>query len=265
MSDLRSKINSGDPDINNINPFFSSVIKAAIWVMNQNIKVRGIQVPHFIISTGDDIMYRELLNYYFDNFSETGCDCECEESTYTSEVTGEDFIYNKIPRCMVDVSSFSVSTDQLTQPYVRSNFEIEYDGSIREFCAETFRLPINFELNLKYYLDNFSDSLSLIQYIYTTVSFVRNFHISYLGQDISCSMRLPDSHTVEKNIEVDFNSDDRSRTVEFTLSIETNLPIYNAKSAVETSSIISSFTSTIYEDNDTESGSFLDKKGGSAY
>ncbi len=251
MEDIRSKINNGKLDINNQAPFFAAVIKGAIWYLNQSIKIRDKVVPHFILSTGDDIMYRELMNYkYVNSIGEECCvcDCSCMNSSDLSEATGEDFIYNTIPRSIVDVGSMSVSTDQLTQPYVRANFEVEDEGNIREFSAEVMRLPVSLEMNLKYYVDNFSDSLSLIQNIFTDISFVKNYHISYLGQDIICSMKLPDSHTVDKSVEVDFNSENRSRIVEVAITIETNLPIYNLRSAVETSSVITGVKVDLFHD-----------------
>ncbi len=233
MSDLRSKICAGEIDINNIDLFFSGVIKGAIWWMNQNVKIRDEFVPHYIISTGDDIMYKELLGYCYNT---------------TGEVTGEDFIYSRVPRCIVDVGGFSTKTDQLTQPYARGIYEVEYEDNLREFSAELQSLPMEIELSLKYYVDSFTDSLSLIQYIFTHITYVQLYHISYMGQDVACSMQLPDSSSIEKQIEVDFNSENRSRMIELSIVIETAMPIYNNKSSVETSCTVGEFDVSLNPD-----------------
>ncbi len=234
---LRTLINNGEININNHESFFFSIIKGLIYSLTEKIKLRDSKIPHVIISTGDDIMYRELLNYSY-SFDDI------------SDVTGEDFIYNQVPRCVVDFDSINSIPDQLTQPYVRGLFEIERDGELTEFSSELMRIPLSIDVNLKYYVDSFSDSLSLIQQIFTEVSYIQKYKITYLGQTIECTVQMPDTHTVEKQIEVDFNSDNRSRIISMSVVLNTNIPVYNQRSAVETSRVIKTTKSNLYDNND---------------
>ena len=86
--DIRIKLIKGEIDPNNIELFFGDAIKATILFLNKNIKLRDKRIPHFILNTGDEILYRELMDYEYSR----------------TEVTDENFVYNEIPRCQVDVS-----------------------------------------------------------------------------------------------------------------------------------------------------------------
>ena len=61
--DIRIKLIKGEIDPNNIELFFGDAIKAAILFLNKNIKLRDKRIPHFILNTGDEILYRELMDY----------------------------------------------------------------------------------------------------------------------------------------------------------------------------------------------------------
>ena len=63
--DLRARIVRGEVDPNNSSLFFADAIKASILFLNDKIKLRDKRVPHFILNTGDDILYRELMNYSY--------------------------------------------------------------------------------------------------------------------------------------------------------------------------------------------------------
>ena len=89
--DLRARIMRGEVDPNNSSLFFADAIKASILFLNDKIKLRDKRVPHFILNTGDDILYRELMNY---SYSKT-------------EITDEDFVYNEIPRGIITANDIN--------------------------------------------------------------------------------------------------------------------------------------------------------------
>lgn len=220
--ELRLKIINGEIDPNNTELFFGDMVKAAILFLNDNVKLRGKQVPHFIMNTGDEILYRELMHYSYD----------------VTNVTDEDFVYNEIPRCIINFNEMQTVPDQLTQPTIRACFDIVEDDNIYEFSAETRRMPITSTLSLKYYIDSFTDSLAVVQSLITKLSYIRTFSFIYMGNEVICSLRFPDGHTIEKPESLSFDSENRYKTISFDLQLETNLPIFDTRTCVETSAII---------------------------
>lgn len=223
--ELRLLINKEEIDINTQEIFVKNLLGGVILFLNKNISIRNKRVPHYFISTGDDTLYKELLEYSFDK-------------TYLS-VTGENFVYSECPRCILDYDSLEPNTSQLSQPFTPGRCVITSpDHDEYEFTAEFRRMPLTLSLKLKYYLDTFHDSLYLQQLILTKLSFVRTFRISYLGQEIECAIKFPENTSIQKNIEVDFGVDSKEKSIELDLEIISNIPIYNNKTAVESSLII---------------------------
>jgi hypothetical protein len=94
-------------------------------------------------------------------------------------------------------------------------------------------------ISIKYYLDTFTDSLELLQYIVTHLNFIRNFQIIYLGQSIPCSYKFPEDMEEQFNAEFDgLTQDSKYRTVDVQLEVETNIPVYYPRTAIEGERVI---------------------------
>lgn len=213
------KIVKGDIDVNNKELFMSSLFNALIYNLNHQMMLRDKNIPHFILNTGDDIMWLE--NKGQDNSKEP------------YQVSNEDYIYNSIPRCMVNLGGIEVLEDQITSPYSRGEFEISTDDILQSFSAEFRRMPLKFSVTLKYYLDSFTDVLSVTQYIITKLLFIRTFKFDYLGQMIEASYKVPTSFDNEKNITFDGGTTEQKlRTIELTLEVETNMPVYDERTTI---------------------------------
>ena len=213
------KIVKGEIDVNNQELFMSTLFKALLHNLNHQMMLRDKNIPHFILNTGDDIMYLE--NKGQDNSKEP------------QQVSNEDYIYNSIPRCIVNLGGIEVLEDQITSPYSRGEFEITTDDILQAFSAEFRRMPLRFSVTLKYYLDSFTDVLSVTQYIITKLLFIRTFKFDYLGQMIEASYKVPTSFDDEKNITFDGGTTEQKlRTIELTLEVETNMPVYDERTAI---------------------------------
>lgn len=224
--DLRKKVIRGEIDVNAKENFFSKLIKGLMEDLTDAVKVRGKSVPHMIINTGDDIMYLERKGQ--------------DMSVEPKEVSNEKYIYNYIPRAVVTPGGVNLLSDQLTSPYTRGTLQFEEDGNLQEFTAEFRRMPLTMSVGVKYYLDSFTDALEVLQYIITHLNFIRTFQIVYLGQSILCSYKFPEDLQEEFNAEFDgLTQDSKYKTVEINLEIETNLPVYYPKTAIESETIIS--------------------------
>ena len=213
------KIRKGEIDVNNQQLFLSILIKGLIWNLNQNIKIRDIPVPHFIINTGDDIMYLEVKGQ--------------DHSIEPLEVSNENFVYNSIPRCLVTPEGISIPTDDLSSPYSNGMFQYESEDNIYSYTAEFRRLPMEISVSLKYYFDSYTDSLEGIQRILTHCAFVNIFDIQYLGQTIRSSYQISDQYEAQYQVEFDgLSQDNKSRIVEMDITIDTNMPIIQPRTAI---------------------------------
>ena len=223
---LWEKVQKGEIDINNQQLFFSIVAKGFIYKLNQNLKLRGVNIPHYILNTGDDIMYLEIKGQ--------------DHSVEPLEVVNEDFIYSKVPRCMVQPTGINVQMDQLSNPYSHGKFELEYEDMIYSFRSEFRRIPVTYGFSLKYYVDNFTDSLDIIQQIITNLSFVNLFKVIYLGQQINCSYQIPDSYQTEYMMEFDgITTESKYRTISLELEVSTNIPILHNETIMPSNAYIS--------------------------
>ena len=223
--ELQHKIVRGEVDPNNQELFVSTLFKALLSQLNRKVYLRNKNIPHFMLNTGDDIMYLENKGQ--------------DQSKEPLNQSNEDFVYNNVPRCIVDMDTIEVLEDQVTSPYVRGNFDIEDDDCTYGFNAEFRRVPLKLSVSLKYYLDSFTDTLSVTQHIITKMLFIQNFSFDYLGQTIQATYKVPTSFGRDKNIT--FNggtTDQKLRSIELSLEIETNMPVYDARTAICNSNFI---------------------------
>lgn len=221
MNEIIKQINQGVIDLNEKQSFFSTVIKGFMFKLNNTLKLRDKYIPHMILNTGDDIMYLEVKGYDYDE-----------------PISNEDFIYNMIPRCVVQVDDINVQTDQLSS-YSRGEFTIEHNNNLFGVIADFRRIPLKINMSLKYYFDSFTDAINVAQQIISKCAFVNNFDVSYLGQNIISSFELPEGETIEKMIEFDgLTMESKNRTISFTLEILTNYPVILNGTVVKSNSFI---------------------------
>lgn len=230
MSDQESKdiikqIRTGEIDVNNQSLFFPIVIKGLIVNINKYLSIRGNSIPHFIISTGDDTMY----------LSVKGQDASIEPL----QISNENYVYNSIPRCLISIEGVNIESDQLTSPYSLGQLQYEAKNALYTFTGEFRRMPLKLTVGCKYYTDSWTDMMELLQEVISHFAFVRTYNVSYLGQLIKCSYTLPTSLDEQYNIEMDGTSqDNKSRTLEISLDIETNFPIWDNKTIMDSGNVI---------------------------
>lgn len=217
---LQHKIIRSEVDVNNSELFMSTLFKALLHNLNNQISLRDEKIRHFVLNTGDDIMWLE--NKGQDNSKEP------------YQVSNEDYIYSTIPRGIVNLETIEVLEDQVTNPYTRGNFVFEDDDILKGFNAEFRRVPIKMTVSLKYYLDTFTDVLAVTQKIISKMLFIRTFKFDYMGQTIEASYKVPTSYSHEKNITFDGGTTEQKlRTIDLSLDVETNIPIFDERTAVE--------------------------------
>ena len=241
ISNVVKLIRNGDLDVNVQDLFLSIIIKGLIYNLNNDIKIRGKKVPHYIMHTGDDRMYIENRGY----------DASVEPITVSNE---EGTIYSTIPKCIINPEGIDLDTSQLTSPYSIGNLQYNIASGenigVYALKGEFRRVPLKFTFGLKYYTDSYTDMLELIQYVISNLAFVKNFDIMYMGQKIKCSYKIPDSFGEEHTMDIDGSFDDtREHTLNLSIEVDTNMPIFNNKTIVSATNIIVTPIANIYPVN----------------
>lgn len=230
--DVIEEIRTGKIDCNRKELFFAALIRGVILSLNQTIQANEKYIRHLILHTGDDLMY----------LNNKGQDASIEPL----EISNEDYIYNVIPRCILNPGSISIISDQTTNPHVRGCFQIDLDDKIYTLSAEFRRIPIKLNVELKYYLNSFHELLDVTQQIISKLSFIRTFSITYMGQIIKCSYRIPDDFQGEHLTELNGTTmDNKFKTLSLSIEVESNLPVYENRTVVDAGKVIQYTKQTI--------------------
>jgi hypothetical protein len=221
-------IRHGVLDVNIQELFLSTLIKGLLFNLNKDIKVRGINIPHMILHTGDDRMWIEVKGY----------DASIEPLT----ISNENNAYSIIPRCIVNPANIDMEVGQLTSPYSIGSLQYTVndgdDAGVYMLSGEFRRVPLKLSVELKYQTESYTDMLELIQYIITQLLFIRTFDIVYMGQKIKCSYKIPENFSEEHTMEIDgATSDNRLHSLNLSIEVETNIPVFNNKTIVPTTII----------------------------
>lgn len=226
IKEIVNSIRTGDLDINVQDLFLSKMIKGLLYNLNNDIKVRGICVPHYIMHTGDDRMFIEARGYDF----------SIEPALVSNE---KHTIYDIIPKCIVNTTGITLDTGQLTSPYSIGGIQYENENGIYMLKGEFRRMPVTLSVDLKYYTDSYTDMLELIQYVLSNLAFIRTYDIMYMGQKIKCSYKIPDSFSDEHTMDLDGTyTDSREHTMSLSIEVEGNMPIFNNKTIMSATDII---------------------------
>ena len=224
---ITNKIRRGEIDINNQSLFFSIIIKGLMRKLYDDLTIRDIKIPHLVLNTGDDLMYLEVKGYDY--------------SKEPYEITNEDYVYNMIPRCIVNPKGINLLPDQLTTPYSRGLLQYENENGINTYSAEFRRMPLTMSMEMTYYVDSYTDLLELTQQTISKLSFIQTYYVTYMGQSILCSYKIPESMEGEFSINLDGTySDSRTRKMSLNIEVETNFPVFNNRSIIQADSIIKS-------------------------
>ena len=209
--------------------FFAVLLKGLIAWLNQNIILYNKPINHFIFNTGSSYMYVEKNGYEFK----------------WSETTGEDQMYMHLPRCVIEMQGINIPTEELSQPHCRSTYERRDGKDIKAFNAEIRRMPVELNVELKYTLANFNETIVLLQELLDKIVFQKYFNITYLGKVIECSIELPLDYTTEIN-KIDMTSPEiNQKNITLSVKICSNYPIVNTRSEIRANKIIHNFADSV--------------------
>lgn len=232
INEIIDDIREDKIDINNQELFFSKLIKGLMIKLNEDISIRGIPVPHIIVHTGSDALYLE----------KKGQDYSLEPYS----ISNENYIYNIAPRCIVNPGGIDLLLDQLTHPYTLGQLQYDDGEMIHNMYGEFRRVPLKLSVELKYFMDTYRDMLELVQQTITKLAFIRTYNITYLGQMITCSYKIPEAFSNEHMTELDGTTqDDKSHTLTLSIEVETNLPVFERRTIMSADQYISGISTTV--------------------
>lgn len=209
--------------------FFAILMKGFMSYLNRNLVLYNKPINHFIFNTGSSYLYIESNGYEFS----------------MSETSGEDAIYMKMPRCVLEIGDIDVPFEELTNPYVRGVYERRDGNTIKGYNAQMRRLPIEMTVSAKYILSNFNESIILLEEILNKLCFQNYFNITYLGQVVKCSLEIDNNYRIEFN-KIDMTSPDTNqKTIEISYKLTTSYPCIDERTEIENSHVIESFISNI--------------------
>ena len=126
-----------------------------------------------------------------------------------------------------------MAPDQLSSPYTQGTLQFEYDDMLYSLSGEFRRMPIKLSCEIKYYIDSYKDMLALIQQTVSKLAFIQTFNITYMGQLIKCSYKIPDSFGEEHTMDIDGSTtDSKLKTLTLSLEVESVFPVWNERTIV---------------------------------
>lgn len=225
-NEIINKMINGDIDVNSQELFVSKLIKGLLYNLNNQIKVRGKFVPHYILHTGDDRMYLEARGY----------DYSIEPINVSNE---KNTVYDIIPKCVVSPAGIDLDLGQLTSPYSIGGLQYEDENGLYALKGEFRRIPVKISVELKYYTDSFTDMLEIVQYIISNFAFIRTYDIMYMGQKIKCSYKIPESFSDEHTMDIDgAYGENREHSMSLSIEVEGNMPVFNNRTMIDATKII---------------------------
>lgn len=210
--------------------FFSILVKGVLSFLTRNIVLYGKPIKHAIWNTGSSLMYMESNGYEYS----------------PTTVSGEDWIYNEMPRCTCEFSEVEFPQEDLSNPYVRGTYERRSGDTIKGYNAEMRRIPVDININLHYVLANMNESLILIQEIADKMLFTNYFSIVYLGRVIECSIEFQPNSNIQVN-KVDMESTETNqKTLDYVVKVSSNYPRVNVRTEESNSNVIGKFETGIF-------------------
>lgn len=248
MIEVVRKIREGELDPNNVELFFSKLLKAVLKDMANKVVVKSGPIPHIIYNTGDDIMW--LLEKDYDHSKEP------------VDNTNEQYVYSRVPRAVAQPSNMDVQPDQLTSPYVNGQFEIEDNDKLYTLTAECRRMPVKTQLELKYVLNSFTETLELMQVLVSKLVFIQTVKFVYMGQTILATYKIPETLSDEHQVDLSGSTtDERNRIVNMSIEIESTLPIYEPRTVIKYTPITNPVNKMFVNGNEVDKRDNASRKG----
>lgn len=194
-----------------------------------------VDVPFFYAVAGDENFVKD--NFLFSNINGESCD---------PDGAFADGNYDKVPRGIVNLSSFAIDPGKLVNKRNLGNYSMMNNSGLMEgYVAEFEMIPcvisVDIEILLSSQLDMFKVTESIVKNMYKANSFhVDAGHIEDGLYRISSEYMMPDDYTQERPIEYGFD-DKENHKITFSLDVNTFIPSFDFEDDIYTK-----YTRTVY-------------------
>lgn len=139
-------------------------------------------------------------------------------------------MYNQIPRAIVDMTGFSISTESMSNRFVRGTYTKENsDGTLGSYSSEFVEIPLNLPFEITVFLDSRLDMFKCSQRIIETFYKNNTFNIDVDGVRIPGVIKFPEEIVQERTVEFSF-TDKKEWKLTFSVEVELSYPLFkNAK------------------------------------
>lgn len=209
--------------------------KLSFWRQISNDERAIVDVPFFYAVAGDENFIKD--NFLFSNVNGISC-----------EPNGEfaDGNYDKVPRGIVNLTSFAVDPSKLINKrnlgnYTMMNSQGLMEGYVAEFEMIPVVIGVDIEILLSSQLDMFKVTESIVKNMYKANFYhVDAGHLEDGTYRISSEYMMPDDYTQERPIEYGFD-DKENHKITFSLEINSFIPSFDFEDDIYTK-----FTRSVY-------------------
>jgi hypothetical protein len=180
-----------------------------------------IDVPFFYAVSGDENFMKD--NFLFSNVNGLGCDPDGDFA---------DGNYDKVPRGIVNLTSFAVDPSKLVNKrnmgnYMMMNEEGLMEGYVAEFEMIPCSIGVDIEILVSSQLDLFKVTEAIVKKMYKANFYhVDAGHLEEGTYRISSEYMMPDDYSQERPIEYSFD-DKANHKVTFSLEINSFIPSFD--------------------------------------
>lgn len=209
--------------------------KLSFWRQISNDERVVVDVPFFYAVSGDENFLKD--NFLFSNINGLTCDPDGEFA---------DGNYDKVPRGIVNLTSFAVDPGKLVNKRNLGNYTMmNNQGMMEGFVAEFEMIPcvigVDIEILVSSQLDMFKLTEAIIKKMYKANFYhVDAGHLEDGMYRISSEYMMPDDYTQERPIEYGFDSKENHK-ITFSLEINTFIPAFDFEEDIYTK-----FTRSVY-------------------
>ena len=239
---------------NTDNIFNRSVIAGLLYLLNHEIVydqvwddnvTEKVTVPFaYSFSNSKDQRFAQ------DNYTFFGRECFSDKL-----IDGK---FDMLPRFAVTYTGSQIDSQNITNRFVKANYQKVEDGSIVSYTAFLYSIPMTLNFELEGWIDNYDTAFKIEQKIYETFYKNKTFRVLFRGMAINCCAGFPESVTAgEKTISYSFEQENQIK-MNFNISVEAYYPSFDESTSIEADKVIEHIGADI--NHYTSSVTPLDKK-----
>ena len=210
MSDYNEKYNKDDVFIRSMIVCFLTELNKKIYIYNRmdDGSVQKINVPCLYSITGQERFLKDAFYY---------------DSLELGKAFGD---YESVPRCMCNMSSFSVNSAEQTNKYNRTKIVREVDKQLRTLYLNVEWIPVTLSFDCKVICSNNIELLKITEAIISKIYKNPNyFKVDFGMFNVDACMSVPTDYNHELPQEFGLN-DKKEFSTSFNVEMKTFLPAF---------------------------------------